>query len=196
MEALYGYLKLLNSLTIAHVALSGENYCSSVKQVNQVLGNQMFSFEVLDFVTFVLLGIVKLVVVAFSLVFSLSVWKIGREKELLDITNSRSAQELITDLWYGNELVLLFVRILSSNPKACAVISYTVCKVATDSMLTASRVILYSYFLDISEQGSYSYSQKSAKYGNEKTNDILAQIYQENNMDYQDASVNKSAGYF
>ena len=91
MEALYGYLKLLNSLTIAHVALSGENYCSSVKRVNQVLGNQMFSFEVLDFVTFVLFGIVKVVVVGVSLVFSLSVWKIGREKELLDITNSRSA---------------------------------------------------------------------------------------------------------
>ena len=75
-------------------------------------------------------------------------------------------------------------------------ISYTVCKVATDGMQTASRVILYSYFLDISEQASYAHRQQTAKYGNEKTNDILAQIYQENNMDYQDASANKSAGYF
>jgi hypothetical protein len=63
-------------------------------------------------------------------------------------------------------------------------------------MQTSARVILYSYFLDIADQSSYSYSQKSAKYGNEKTNQVLAQIYEENGLDYQDASANKSTGYF
>jgi hypothetical protein len=109
MEVLYGYLKLLNSLSIAHIALSGENYCSSVKLVNQILGNQTMSFEVLDFVMYILFGVVKLVVVGLSLVLSLSVWKIGREKELLDFSNSRTTTELIKDLWFGNDFVLLLV---------------------------------------------------------------------------------------
>ena len=75
----------------------------------------MLSFEALDFVTYVLYGIVKLVVVGLSLVLSLAVWKIGREKELLDFSHSRTTQELIKDLWYGNDFVLLLVSILPNK---------------------------------------------------------------------------------
>lgn len=80
LDGIYNYLKFMNSLTLTQIVISGKNYCQSAKQVKELLGKKHTTFSILSFTTGILFGLLKLVVVALSLVFSLAVWNLGAEK--------------------------------------------------------------------------------------------------------------------
>jgi hypothetical protein len=84
LGAIYNYLQFLNALTLTQIVITSDCYCQSARQVKKVLGKKHTSFGVLDFVTGVLFKLVQVVIVGLSLLFAMSMWKLGSEKELVN----------------------------------------------------------------------------------------------------------------